>query len=195
MAAVRREVCQNLIAAGRCTAPRDYLAAPEPGKYCRFIDGFTALILTVRPLTMPAPKAYIDLTTRRPLRRDGASAKPLTVYGERASGHDLVAMSDARGFGGSGFCRRRSRKAPGCLTGESEERETWTAESLRAASSNGEGWGRKAWAFSARERPWKRLRRSTFQVNTMGLAGLRFRKKQSGTSSNVVISRDQISST
>jgi hypothetical protein len=137
------------------------------GKNCRFIDGFTALILTVRPLTMPAPKAYIDLTTRCPLRRDGASAKPLTVYGERASGHDLVATSDARGFGGSGFCRRRSRKAPGCLTGESEERETWTAESLRAASSNGEGWGRKAWAFSARERPWKRLRRSTFQVNTM----------------------------
>ena len=30
---------------------------------------------------------------------------------------------------------------PGCLTGESEERETWTAESLRAASSNGEGFG------------------------------------------------------
>ena len=26
---------------------------------------------------------------------------------------------------------------PGCLTGESEERETWTAESLRAASSGG----------------------------------------------------------
>jgi hypothetical protein len=26
---------------------------------------------------------------------------------------------------------------PGCLTGESEERETWTAESLRAASSLG----------------------------------------------------------
>src|SRR5208283_2332402 len=76
---------------------------------------------------------------RRPLRRDGASAKPLTVYGERASGHDLVAMTDARGFGGSGVCRRRSRKVPGCLTGESEERETWTAESLRAASSNGEG--------------------------------------------------------
>src|SRR5260370_36562678 len=25
---------------------------------------------------------------------------------------------------------------PGCLTGESEERETWTAESLRAASPN-----------------------------------------------------------
>ena len=27
----------------------------------------------------------------------------------------------------------------GCLTSESEERETWTAESLRAASSIGEG--------------------------------------------------------
>ena len=109
---------------------------------------------------MPVLKAYIDRTTRRPLRRDGASAKPLTAYGERASGHDLVAMTDARGFGGSGVCRRRSRKVPGCLTGESEERETWTAESLRTASSNGEGLGRKAWAFSFRERSWKRLRRS-----------------------------------
>src|ERR1700741_3475983 len=37
--------------------------------------------------------------------------------------------------------RRRGRQAPGCLTSESEERETWTAESLRAASSNGEGFG------------------------------------------------------
>src|ERR1700693_6016732 len=36
---------------------------------------------------------------------------------------------------------RRSCKAPGCLKSESEERETWTAESLRAASSNGEGLG------------------------------------------------------
>jgi hypothetical protein len=35
----------------------------------------------------------------------------------------------------------RGRKTPGCLTSESEERETWTAESLRAASSNGEGFG------------------------------------------------------
>ena len=32
-------------------------------------------------------------------------------------------------------------RAPGCLTSEDEERETWTAESLRAASSNGEGFG------------------------------------------------------
>src|SRR5580658_7744506 len=36
---------------------------------------------------------------------------------------------------------RRSCEAPGCLKSESEERETWTAESLRAASSNGEGLG------------------------------------------------------
>ena len=32
-------------------------------------------------------------------------------------------------------------RSPGCLTGESEERETWTAESLRTASSNGKGFG------------------------------------------------------
>ena len=48
---------------------------------------------------------------------------------------------------------------PGCLIGESEERETWTAESLRALprskSDLRDGWSRK------------RLRRSTFQVNTL----------------------------
>ena len=38
---------------------------------------------------------------------------------------------------------RRSCEAPGCLKSESEERETWTAESLRAASSNGEDLGSK----------------------------------------------------
>ena len=33
---------------------------------------------------------------------------------------------------------RRMRGGSGCLTGESEERETWTAESLRAAFRAGE---------------------------------------------------------
>ena len=46
---------------------------------------------------------------------------------------------------------------PGCLTGESEERETWTAESLRAASSIGnlcpKGWLRKRPIFEKRRRP------------------------------------------
>jgi len=37
---------------------------------------------------------------------------------------------------------------PGCLKSESEERETWTAESLRTASSNGEGLSFRASAFS-----------------------------------------------
>jgi hypothetical protein len=56
------------------------------------------------------------------------------------------------------------------LTIESEERETWTAESLRAAILDPEGFG-----FSARAWPRKRLRRSTFQVNTIVVqaAGLR----------------------
>jgi hypothetical protein len=55
---------------------------------------------------------------------------------------------------------------PGCLTGESEERETWTAESLRAASSNGE-----ASAFSGRERSLEETWRSTFKGNTVGVRG------------------------
>ena len=33
----------------------------------------------------------------------------------------------------------RGPRSPGCLTSESEERETWTAESLRAASSTDRG--------------------------------------------------------
>src|SRR5262252_6692475 len=42
------------------------------------------------------------------------------------------------GFGGSpALFGERGFAVPGCLTGESEERETWTAESLRAASSGG----------------------------------------------------------
>jgi hypothetical protein len=85
---------------------------------------------------------------------------------------------------------------PGCLIGESEERETWTAESLRALprskSDLREGWGRK------------RLRRSTFQVNTLsgkrqacarcksGVRSALIGKR--GTSSNVVISREKFSS-
>src|ERR1700739_2057456 len=56
---------------------------------------------------------------------------------------------------------RRSCEAPGCLKSESEERETWTAESLRAASSNGEGIGfKRPGLFPQEMRSWKRLRRS-----------------------------------
>src|SRR5262245_17277165 len=45
-------------------------------------------------------------------------------------GHKLRRLSGSPGGG--------TAMVPGCLTGESEERETWTAESLRAASSNGD---------------------------------------------------------
>ena len=85
---------------------------------------------------------------------------------------------------------------PGCLIGESEERETWTAESLRALprskSDLRDGWSRK------------RLRRSTFQVNTLSCkrqACVRCKSYvrpaligKRGTSSNVVISRAKFSS-
>src|SRR6476660_4618776 len=42
-------------------------------------------------------------------------------------------------LGSSG--RLETARFPGCLISESEERETWTAESLRAASSNGRDFG------------------------------------------------------
>ena len=46
---------------------------------------------------------------------------------------------------------------PGCLTGESEERETWTAESLRAASSNGKALSLGIGLLRKRGGHWKRL--------------------------------------
>src|ERR1700693_1978695 len=52
----------------------------------------------------------------------------------------------------------------------------------------------KVSAFFGRARPWKRLRRSTFQVNTMNVTVSNHRNGQRGTSSNVVTLRDPISS-
>src|SRR5262249_24126792 len=102
-------------------------------------------------------------------------------------GHKLRRLSGSPGGG--------TALVPGCLTGESEERETWTAESLRAASRTRtcvfEGGGRT------------RLRRSTFQVNTLSRAGAGAcdanracwsRLDRSGTSSNVVIGWEKFSS-
>ena len=78
--------------------------------------------------------AYIAPTRRAAARRDGAPAKLLTDNGDQPPmcfnrGCRLRRLSGL--FGERGFA------VPGCLTGESEERETWTAESLRAASSGG----------------------------------------------------------
>jgi hypothetical protein len=98
----------------------------------------TGVILAREPLTMTGAEDYIDPLGRAAAWRDGASAKPLTVY---AVNHPAISYGyvGCAGFGGFPACRGRGRKASGCLKSESEERETWTAESLRAASSNGEG--------------------------------------------------------
>ena len=127
---------------------------------------------------MLAIKAYIDLHGTPPLRRDGASAKPLTVY----SVNEHPAMSDvrvsaalpslaspARGGGKGGG--RRGRKVPGCLTGESEERETWTAESCgplpRSGKPVAEMAGRDFGGRRFRSTLWI-LRSSRFAGNKVG---------------------------
>jgi len=112
----------------------------------------------------------------------------------------FVAASDVTGFMffGSGslwswpkMSGRRSCEAPGCLKSESEERETWTAESLRAASSNGEDLGSKDPDL---------FRKSSGHGRDFG--GLTFQGflhcpiaqaiGRVGTSSNVVTSREKV---
>src|SRR5262249_22094112 len=90
-------------------------------------------------------------------RRRGATARLRSsslIFGDQASDPDRrpQASTALRLTGG------RDRLVPGCLTGESEEKETWTAESLRAAAPIGDE--------SSMGCGWTRLRRSTFQVNT-----------------------------
>ena len=154
------------------------------------------LILGPKALTRPAPQDYIDPLGRAAAWRDGASAKPLTVsHGDRASGHALCGHVRRRvGCDGLYVLRlrpedllgRRSCEAPGCLKSESEERETWTAESLRAASSNGEGLGlfRKS---SGHGRDFGGLTFQGFLHCPIAQAIGRV-----GTSSNVVTSREKV---
>jgi hypothetical protein len=66
-------------------------------------------------------------------RRDGAPLKLHRLSVGRASSLAGCRASTALWVTGEG-----ASFAPGCLKSESEERETWTAESLRAASSAGE---------------------------------------------------------
>src|SRR5262249_24049236 len=102
-------------------------------------------------------------------------------------GHKLRRLSGSPGGG--------TALVPGCLTGESEERETWTAESLRAASR------RETYVFEGSGRTG--LRRSTFQVNTLSRAGTGAcdakracwnQLDRSGASAKVVIGREKFSS-
>jgi hypothetical protein len=158
------------------------------------------LILGSKALTRPAPQDYIDPLGRAAAWRDGASAKPLTVsHGDRASGHALCGHVRSprrmwRALCSSAlallplpkFSGRRSCEAPGCLKSESEERETWTAESLRAASSNGEGLG----LFQESSGHGRDFGGLTFQgflhcpiAQAIGRVG---------TSSNVVTSREKV---
>ena len=98
-------------------------------------------------LTKRGAAPYIRPLGRAAAWRDGASAKPLTVHTVTEHAAMLSWPCSRRCVECVGFyclrpllpgrMRRRGCKVPGCLTGESEERETWTAESLRAASGRG----------------------------------------------------------
>jgi hypothetical protein len=98
-------------------------------------------------LTKTGGAPYIEPLGRAAAWRDGASAKPLTVHTVTEHPAMLSWPCSRRCVECVGFCclrplvagvtGRRGCEVPGCLTGESEERETWTAESLRAASGRG----------------------------------------------------------
>jgi len=88
--------------------------------------------------------------------------------------------------------RERGFRTPGCLTSEDEERETWTAESLRISVIEGFG-------FRFRDRT-KDFGGTRFKGYTIAARDVNRRRlsasadKNGGTSSNVVISRFKVSS-
>src|SRR3974377_2286180 len=79
----------------------------------------------------------VDIEQSSGLYTPHIGAPPLGAM-VRLRSSSLIAVTGHRpqvggsGFGGSPASGRGSC-TPGCLTGESEERETWTAESLRVA--------------------------------------------------------------
>ena len=106
-----------------------------------------------------SPRLYSPHNGAPPaFRRDGAPAKLLTDSGDQTSDFGRMSWASAAlRFTGEGD----RHGSPGCLTSELEERETWTAESLRAASSIGEG-------YPLCERCGRtRLRRYTFLGTTL----------------------------
>ena len=140
-------------AQGRCTAKR------KAAKIAAFSTVHRARRRHAQVDNIGARRLYKASWARRRWARWRVCEAPHCSHGDRALGHEAVAMfASPRRMCGVRRLRtvgsdapRRNRKVPGCLTGESEERETWTAESLRAAFANGR-------PFVAR--PWKRLRRS-----------------------------------
>src|SRR5262249_53192096 len=125
-------------------------------------------------LTFSPSKAYIRLNSAR--RRLGATARLRSsslIFGDQASD------PNRKPTGFDGLPEGGTASVPGCLTGESEERETWTAESLRAAFLEG-----------------KPLRMRPDETSAVDVSGqhLGHASDRSGTSSNVVISREKFSS-
>ena len=107
-------------------------------------------------LTFNRVEAYIT-RTRRTVR---VTARWRACEAPHFSRQDSFRLrSEARGFDAPDSPGDGTTSVPGCLTGESEERETWTAESLRTAFPRGSN--------PPRECGRTRLRRSTFQVNTL----------------------------
>ena len=196
MAAVRRKGPSAPLLLRRRTALSSCCTAAEGGKNCRFSAVHRAHF-PCQGVDNRGPRRLYKPSWRAAAWRDGASTKPLTVY---AVNHPAMSYGHVgcAGFGGFPACRGRGRKASGCLKfpacwgrgrkasgclkSESEERETWTAESLRAAFLE----RRRLRLCPKGLRPWKRLRRSTFQVNTMIVTVSNHRNGQSGTSSKAM---------
>src|SRR3954469_22525953 len=87
-------------------------------------------------LTSAGARPYnLAHTARRPLTaRLRASEAPHFCVDRTSEKKSEVQISSASRLAG----RLETPGFPGCLTSESEERETWTAESLRTAPLNGE---------------------------------------------------------
>ena len=84
----------------------------------------------------------VDIARVGRLYSPDMARRPLHGAMARLRSSSLITVTRPPILVGGGRLRRLSglpgsgdRPVPGCLTGESEERETWTAESLRAASS------------------------------------------------------------
>jgi hypothetical protein len=122
-------------------------ASPKSGTNCRLPIPRRRHFSAPGWLTKTGGAPYIGSLGRAAAWRDGASAKPLTVHTVTEHPAMLSWPCSRRCVECAGFCclrpllagvtGRRGCEVPGCLTGESEERETWTAESLRAASVRG----------------------------------------------------------
>ena len=148
-------------------------------------------------LTVSTPGDYIDrYGAPSALRRDDAPSKLLTDISDMApdSGRRRGVSTALRRTGG------RGRSVPGCLTGESEERETWTAESLRAICSDG--------SLASKEAGFRRTggQEETSAVDVSGQHQFRnaaivcavqtgrmiMHAKKGGTSSNGVTCREKV---